>query len=522
MMCAEPLCQRSPGDDLCQQQSEAKSNDVSGSKVAGNRALVAIDLGAESCRTSLLQWVQGEPQVRMVHRFPNSAIREAGGLRWDIKKILAGVEQGLRRCAELAPEGIAALAVDGWAVDYVRLGADGEPVFNPYCYRDLRNVEAQTKVHARISPERLYKLTGIQILPFNTLYQLFADGDAGARQSTPWTNLPEFVLSHLGGDRVSEYTNATHTELLSADERRWCHEIFEKAGLDLSAAPPQVQPGTQVGKLSGPLASLPAFRDTTLIAPACHDTASAIAGIPAHGDGSAFISSGTWSLVGAVLDSPCICDTGREKNFSNEGGVGGKTNFLKNVNGMWLLRQCMEQWQLEGRAWTIEQLIESCAQLSPPDDSLDVDDPDLLLPGNMPARINAQLVRTGKAAVLGDSGAAPKMASLIFHSLAQRYAAVLRDLKSITGNTLRRLYIVGGGSRNLFLNRLTAEATGLEVITGSTESTTIGNFSIQLASLAGAFSGDVGVTASAVADWAGILSEAFARNAGELDPAGTH
>ena len=160
--------------------------------------------------------------------------------------------------------------------------------------------------------------------------------------------------------------------------------------------------------------------------------------------------------------------------------------------------------------------------MSPPDDLLDVDDPDLLLPGNMPARINAQLVRTGKAAVIGDSSAAPKMASLIFHSLAGRYAAVLRDLKNVTGHKLRQLYIVGGGSRNLFLNRLTAEATGLEVVTGSTESTTIGNFSIQLASLAGSFSGDVGVAASAVADWAGILSDAFARNAVELDLAGTH
>ena len=504
------------------QQSGAKSTDVSGSEVAGNRALVAVDLGAQSCRTSLLQWLNGGPRIRIVHRFPNSPITQAGSLRWDIKKILGGVEQGLRRCAELAPEGIAAIGLDGWAVDYVRLGADGEPVSNPYCYRDERNVEAQKQVHAQISRERLYALTGIQILPFNTLYQLFADGVTGKRQSTPWINLPEFVLSRLGGERVSEYTNATHTQLVSANERRWCREIFERAGLDLSAAPPLVQPGAQVGKMSGPLASLTAFRDTTLIAPACHDTASAIAGIPARGNGEAFISSGTWSLVGGVLDSPCICDTAQEKNFSNQGGVGGKTYFLKNVNGMWLLRQCMEQWQLEGHAWTIEQLIESCAQLSPPSNLLDVDDPDLLLPGNMPARINAQLASAGQAPIPEDPAAAPKIANLIFHSLAARYAAVLRDLESITGKKLRRLYIVGGGSKNLLLNQLTAKATGLEVVASSTESTTVGNFSIQLASLAGSFAEDVGVTSSAVADWAGILSDAFARNAVELDLASTH
>jgi rhamnulokinase len=500
----------------------AKSKGMADNKVARNRALIAIDLGAESCRTSLLQWADGEPRIQIVHRFPNSPVTQAGSLRWDMHKILAGVEQGLRRCAELAPEGIAAIGVDGWAVDYVRLGVGGEPLSDPYCYRDGRNIEAQKQVHARISPERLYSLTGIQILPFNTVYQLFADGVTNKLQKTPWMNLPEFVLSHFGGERVSEYTNATHTQLVSAADREWCREIFERAGLDLAAAPPIVQPGAQVGKVSGRLSSLPAFRDTTLIAPACHDTASAIAGIPAHGDDWAFISSGTWSLVGAVLDAPCVCGAAREKNFSNEGGAGGKTYFVKNVNGMWLLRQCMEQWQLEGRAWSIEQLIESCAEMSAPRDLLDVDDSNLLLPGNMPARINAQLVSAGKAPIPVDQATAPRMANLIFHSLAERYAAVLRDLGSITEKKLRRLHIVGGGSKNLLLNRLTARATGLEVVAGCTESTTVGNFSIQLASLAGSFAEGVGVTASAVAGWSGILSAAVARHAAELDPANIH
>ena len=491
----------------------------SGRKVAGQPALVAIDLGAESCRVSLLQWHEGVPKIRVVHRFPNSAIRKETGLRWDIKKILGGVQQGLLRCAELAPEGIASIGVDGWAVDYVRLKADGDLVADPYCYRDERNVEAQKQVHVRIPPERLYELTGIQILPFNTLYQLFAD--EAAVQSAPWTNLPEYVLSRLGGERVSEYTNATHTQLIGAVSRNWCAEIFETAGLDLAAAPPLAQPGARLGKLRGPLASLPAFRDTELIAPACHDTASAIAGIPAQGDDWAFISSGTWSLVGAVLDSPCIGKEAREKNFSNEGGVGGKTYFLKNVNGMWLLRQCMEQWQIEGRAWTVEQLLESCAGMAPPTDLLDVDDPDLLPPGNMPARIHSQLLRAGKCAVPLDSASAPQMANLILHSLAERYAAVLRNLANITGKKFQRLYIVGGGSKNQLLNRLTAKATGLEVIAGSKESTTVGNFSIQMASLGGDFNPDVGVSSAAVANWAAVLSDAFAEDTVDKDLANT-
>ncbi len=260
-----------------------------------------------------------------------------------------------------------------------------------------------------------------------------------------------------------------------------------------------------------------------MIAPACHDTASAIAGIAAGGDDWAFISSGTWSLVGAVLDRPCISDAARDKNFSNEGGIGGKINFLKNVNGMWLLHNCIEHWRLRGHDWTFPQLIEACARLASPEHLLDVDDPELLLPGNMPARINAQLALSGKTPIPDSAESAPRFANLILHSLAARYAAVLRDLGTITGKKLRRLYIVGGGSRNLLLNHLTARATGLEVVTGSPESTTIGNFAIQLASLAGNYRDDLGVSSSDVARWADVLANAFAPPAQqETNPVAAH
>jgi rhamnulokinase len=313
-------------------------------------------------------------------------------------------------------------------------------------------------------------------------------------------------LFHLGGKRIAEYTNATHTQLVEPDNRAWCREIFEAAGLDLGAAPPIVMPGTNIGRLQRPLAALPAFRHTALIAPACHDTASAIAGIPARGDDWAFISSGTWSLVGSVLNAPCISDAARTKNFSNEGGIGGKTYFLKNVNGMWLLRQCMEHWQSQGKLWTAEQLIDACGSLPAPDRLLEVDDAELMLPGKMPERINSQLLRSGGVPIPEKVAMAPRVANLIFHSLAARYAAVLRDLGEVTKKPPKRLYIVGGGSRNAFLNRLTARATGLEVIVASTESATIGNFAVQLAALAGHYAPDVGVTSSAVAKWAEILS----------------
>ena len=443
---------------------------------ADTRALVAVDMGAESCRVSLLRWIDGHPQMEVVHRSANCAIAGPLGLTWDIEKIYAGIEAGLHLCAEIAPEGIAAIGVDCWAVDYVRLGPDGTPLTDPFCYRDERNIEAEKKVHNRISPDRLYELTGIQHLRFNTLYQLYADHLRGIDPRAPWINLPEYILHRLGGRRVAEYTNATHTQLVNLGQQSWCREIFDSVGLDITAAPPLVPPGTAIGTIQGALRTHPQFRDTQLIAPACHDTASAIAGIPAAGDDWAFLSSGTWSLVGTLLDRPCVTSEAQKKNYTNLGGAGSRICFLKNVNGMWLISQCLEQWKAEGKPWSITELVAACETVPPPAGLLDVDDPDLLLPGDMPARINAQRARAGQAPLLTDSLHAPMMARLIFRSLAARYGELLKDVAAITGKKLKRLFIVGGGSRNNFLNQVTAEATGLEVVRGCVESLNGGQF----------------------------------------------
>ena len=482
---------------------EAKSETVDRDR-SQRPVLVAVDLGAESCRVSLLRWIDGQPEIRLVHRFANSARNDGNGLRWNIAAIRKGVEEGLRACAQLSPQGIAAIGVDGWAVDYVRLGADGQPVADPFCYRDERNVRAKDQVLSRISADRLYQLTGVQIITLNTLYQLHADGPA--EQGLPWVNLPEFLLHQLGGRRISEYTNATHTQLLGVQDQAWCPEIFVAAGLDLGAAPPLVSPGAEIGRLQGELASLPALRSTRLIAPACHDTASAIAGIPARGSDWAFISSGTWSLVGCVLDSACVNAAARTSNFSNAGGVGGKIYFLKNVNGMWLLRQCIEHWRLQGQVWTVEQLVEACASLDAPESLIDVDDPDLLLPGDMPARINAQLKRSGQAVDSRRPGHGSQDDQPDSPQPGRPLRCRLARCSADHGRTLKRLYIVGGGSKNTLLNRLTAKATGLQVLTGSTESATVGNFAIQLAALEGKYTNGTGVVADAVAEWAGVLS----------------
>ena len=429
----------------------------------------------------------GGPHIELVHRFPNSPTTKGdeSSLHWDISAISAGVDTGLRMAAELAPEGIRSIAVDGWAVDYVRLGEDGTPLADPFCYRDLRTVAAEQYLHRHLGPDRMRQITAIAPMRINTLYQLHADRLMNLSAGRGWLNLPEYILFRLGGRPVSERTNAAHSQLVDVDQRSWSHELFSVADLEIAKAPELVWPGTDLGQLSGPLAALPAFQSTRLIAPACHDTASAIAGIPALGDDWAYISSGTWSLVGALVPVPIRNEEACADGFTNLAAAGGLTCFHMNVNGMWLLRQSMHEWETAGRDWDVAELV-AAAELEPaPAALIDVDEPELLLPGDMLHRINSQLVRAGHQPLDEGPSNAPAYASLIFHSLAARYKQVLEKVSAHTGKRLKRLFIVGGANRNQFLNRLTAEATGLEVHRGSPESSTIGNFAIQLAVLDG-------------------------------------
>jgi rhamnulokinase len=443
---------------------------------ADKRALVAIDLGAESCRVSLLRWIDGKPAVQMVHRFNNSAIESPQGLRWNLTGFCTELATGLKQCAAIATEKIASIAVDGWSVDYVRLDPDGAPMYEPFCYRDERTVLIEADVHGILERDRLYALTGTAQLRINTLYQLVADAEAGVPLDAPWVMLPEYILYWLGGKRVGEWTNATHTGLVELKSKKWCSEVFDELRLSERAAPRLVPPGTVVGTVTGPLANIPAFSGTKLIAGACHDTASAIAGLPATGDDWAYLSSGTWSLIGAVLDKPSNTEAAREAGFTNIGAVGGIC-FHKLINGLWLLRQSMEQWTTEGNPWTVPDLVKAAGTAEVARGMIDVDDPDLLLPGDMPARINAQRKRAGLPAVTSP----PIVARLIFESLAARYATVLADITRITGKKFRRLYVVGGGSQNQLLNQLTEKAAGVEVHRGAVESSTVGNFAVQLA-----------------------------------------
>lgn len=449
-------------------------------------AIVAVDLGAESCRVSLLSWIDGKPYITLVHRFPNAPVTtEAGSIHWDLKGIEAGVWLGLERAAKMAPEGIRSIAVDGWGVDYVRLGEDGLPLADPYCYRDIRTVAAEEYLHRHISAARMHEITAVTALRINTLYQLHADRLTNQPGGRGWIQLPEYILYRLGGRPVSERTLAAHTQLVDVDAGTWSPEIFSAADLDILQAPELVEPGTDIGKLSGPLAQLPAYRSTRLIAPATHDTASAIAGIPAAGDDWAYISSGTWSLVGALVKKPIRTAQAMAEGFTNLAGAGGLTCFHVNVNGMWLLRQSMLEWEKAGREFDVAWLVAEAEKLPAPAATFHVDKPELLLPGDMLHRINQALMHAGHAALDESPDAAPAFANVIFHSLAARYKVVLENISGHTGKHLKRVFIVGGGSRNQYLNRLIAERTGLEVYTGSAESSTIGNLAIQMAVLDG-------------------------------------
>jgi rhamnulokinase len=464
-------------------------------------ARIAIDLGAESCRVSLLRWQHGEPSIEVIHRIPNGPVHQGKSMHWPLDAILAGVEDGLRKAAHLVPEGIASIAVDSWSVDYVRLAANGSPLHQPFCYRDERTVESKQKADAIVAPSELFARTGTHPHRINTIYQLLADPASGIDPHAPWAMMPEYVLHWLGGRRVAEYTNATHTGLVNLKSRDWDRELFAELGLDVNAAPPIVHAGARLGKLKGPLAALEAFRNTELIAPACHDTASAIAGIPSSLASTLYICSGTWSLVGTVIAQPVTTPQAFAAHYTNLGAAGGDLCFHSIVNGMWLLKQCMNAWAADGRPWQVEDLVAQAAQSGFPG-TIDVDAEPLLLDSDMPERINHQLWRRRWETIPDIAGNEPVFARVIFESLADRYATALSSLDEMIGHKLDRIHILGGASRNKLLTELTENRTRVPVEIGHPESSTIGNFAVQLAA---SESDTESISTDAIRRWAAQL-----------------
>ena len=458
-------------------------------------ARVAIDLGAESCRVSLLRWIDSEPTVEVIHRIPNGPVRRGDSLCWPLRRILAGLEEGLRKAAAAAPEGIASIGVDGWSVDYVRLAPGGELLREPFCYRDERTAATKEAADRIISPFDLFQRTGTYPLKINTVYQLLADTAAGPEEKNqriernhnridtgaPWVMLPEFVLYWLSGRRVAEYTNATHTGLVNLKTGDWDAELFKLLGLPLEAAPPLVPSGTVLGPLIGPLAQLDAFRATQVIAPATHDTASAIVGIPADLSSTAYISSGTWSLVGTITQVPVTTKHAFDAGYTNIGAAAGGLLFHSLINSMWVLKQCMDAWAAQGRSWSIEKLVQEAAACNAATGVLNMDAEALMLDTDMPQRINNELARLGFDPIPDVAGNEPLFARTIFESLALRYASATANLEKMLGRKLERIHMIGGATRNKLLVGLTEQRTGLPVEIGETESSTVGNLAVQLA-----------------------------------------
>jgi rhamnulokinase len=444
--------------------------------------IVATDLGAESGRVVLCRWTGEEGILEEVHRFPNGAHEEAGHLVWDLERLWQEILKGLRAAASKARGRIASVAVDGWGVDYVLLDRTGNRIGRAYCYRDARNVPQMERAYSLLSQKRMYEITGIQFLPFNTVFQLMAHAaefPSEWERAAKWLTLPEYFLLRLSGVATAEYTEASTTQLLDVFKRSWSEELARAMGLNLEKFPDIAPPGTPLGKMRKELATELGLVGVQVIAAACHDTGSAVAGIPFSHDNLAFISSGTWSLVGMVLPQPVVTEESFEESFTNEGGVAGSIRFLRNVIGLWLLQECLREWKAQGLELTAAQLAQQCSEIPSVGPSFDADEKVFLAPGNMISRINAALKLQG----FEEETRPTELAGIIFRSLARKYAKVIRELQTITGKSIERICIVGGGVKNETLNRLTSELTGREVLRGPSESTTMGNIALQIAAL---------------------------------------
>jgi rhamnulokinase len=443
---------------------------------------LAFDFGAQSGRAVLAHLQSGILTTEEVHRFANEPVEYGGSLHWDVARLWLEVREALGR---LGGAGLAGIGVDAWGVDYALLGERGELLQNPYHYRDRRTEGIMEEVVGKLGKEEIYRATGIQFMPINTLYQLFA-----ARRQTPkileaakyLVTIPDLFHYWLTGNAVCEFTNATTTQMVDPVQRAWAVGLMQSLELPPHLPAPIVEPGSIIGTLLADVAG-PSLAGTTVIAPACHDTGSAVAAISAR-DGTAFLSSGTWSLVGTELDSPVITPDALRMNFTNEGGVNGTTRLLKNVMGLWMLQELRRSWLAERLSYDYRELIDLATGEAPFRHLVDPDDQSFLRPPNMLIAINRFCTRTHQP-VPQSPGAYVRA---VLESLAFKYRLVLRNLEEVIGKQIAQIRIIGGGSKNRLLNQLTADATGRKILAGPAEATALGNVAVQILATGGATS----------------------------------
>jgi len=421
----------------------------------------------------------GRFSLRDVHRFPNGPVDRDGVLHTDIEMLWREVRAGFRRYTEQSGEAPAGVGVDTWGVDFGLLGRDGRLLGPPVHYRDRRTNGVMEKVFAIVPRDEVFRTTGIQFMQINTLYQLYslvASRPEHLAAASAMLMMPDLFHYWLSGRQVAEYSIASTSQMVDARSRNWATPMLDRLGIPAAILPPVVMPGTVLGPALDSVAVEAGWKTPVpVVAAGSHDTASAVAAVPDLDGGSAYLSSGTWSLMGVEMPGPVINETSRALNFTNEGGVGGTIRLLKNIMGLWLVQECQRKWEEEGRAYGWTELT-ALAEAAPAFRSLvDPDAADFLAPGDMPVAIRAFCRRTGQP----EPDSVGAMVRCALESLAFKYRAVLGDLEQLCGRRLEAIRVVGGGSRNALLNRFTADACERPVVAGPAEATALGNVMLQ-------------------------------------------
>ncbi|MEW6180601.1 MAG: rhamnulokinase family protein [Chloroflexota bacterium] len=446
----------------------------------GNRYL-AVDLGAESGRVMLTTLDNGRLAVEEIYRFGNAPARLPGGLHWDVLHLWNEIKTGIALAGKRGVQ-IDSIGVDTWGVDFALLDRQGNLIGNPYHYRDTRTAGMLEAALQRVSREEIFAQTGIQFMPINSLYQLFAM----VCQDSPWLEIsqtflmiPDLFHYWLSGVIANEFTNATTTQCYDTRKKSWATPLLERLRIPTHIFQPVFSPGTVLGDMLQTVSEETGCPNMKVVLPATHDTGSAVAAVPAPESGFGWISSGTWSIVGVEIDHPVVNDEALNYNFTNEGGVENTWRLSRNVMGLWLIQECRRTWISQGLAFDYEEMSRLASRARPFVAVVDPDFPEFLYPGDMPKRIVDYCVRTGQTPPQ-DHG---EVIRVILESIALKYRWVIERLERVIGKELETIYIVGGGTKNRLLNQFTADATGCRVVAGPSEATSIGNAVMQAVGL---------------------------------------
>lgn len=445
------------------------------------KTLIAADLGAESGRVLLGHFDNGILRLDDIHRFPNRIVEKDGHLHWEIHELFANIKQGIAKAAEQAKAAPDSIGIDTWGLDFGLLDEQGELIGLPYAYRDPHTDGVMDRVFDQLTAKRVYDETGIQFMAINSLYHLVAERAASPSLLDKAETLlftPDLLNYWLSGVAACEYSIASTSQCLDMRTGAWASFLAE---LDIPEGlfAGLVQPGTVLGPLTGSIQRETGAGPITVIAVAGHDTGSAVVAVPFDPAEAAYMSSGTWSLLGVELDAPLITDESRELAITNEGGAYGTIRFLKNIAGLWLIQECRRAWESEGNVYDYPALTRMAAEAPPFTAVIDADDPRFTAPGDMPGKIQALCRETGQV-VPETHGSIVRTA---LEGLALKYRLTMNRIEHLTGRTYARLNIVGGGTQNLLLNQMTADAIGRQVVTGPIEGTAIGNMLVQLIAL---------------------------------------